>query len=292
MVSLVSSDASTNGERASRLTRMARRRPLSVFFCLAYLIFWVGALPLVLSRTGLGLIPVDVPMTFFFPLTYAPTLAAILTHWLAERDFRVFRLHGSWRRLLLGASAGSLVLIAAVAVIPAVLVVKGSARALHWSVLVSFDSISLVTFLGGPLGEEAGWRGYALPRLQALFGPLKASLLLGVVWAVWHLPLFLTPGYKSATFPVFAVCVICATLIMTFGANLSKFSIAAAVLIHFAFNSAIGLFGGLVAGAQRRTSVTQEVVMPLSLLATAAVVVILTRGRLAARRDPSPAHLF
>lgn len=118
--------------------------------------------PLVLSRTGLGLIPVDVPMTFLFPLTFAPTVAALLTHWLAERDFKVFRLYGCWRRLLLGASAGSVLFIAAIAVIPAVLVVKGSVRALHWNALVSFDSLSLATFLGGPLGGGA-WSGADMP---------------------------------------------------------------------------------------------------------------------------------
>lgn len=55
-----------------------------------------------------------------------------------------------------------------------------------WLILSTFIYIF---FLGGPLQEEFGWRGYALPRLQSRFSALKASVFLGTVWALWHLPL-------------------------------------------------------------------------------------------------------
>ena len=47
--------------------------------------------------------------------------------------------------------------------------------------------------LQGPVGEEFGWRGYALPKLQNKFGPLKASLVIGIIWGIWHLPTFFAP---------------------------------------------------------------------------------------------------
>jgi membrane protease YdiL (CAAX protease family) len=46
----------------------------------------------------------------------------------------------------------------------------------------------------GPLGEELGWRGFLLPFLLKKYSPLKASLILGLVWALWHLPSGLLPG--------------------------------------------------------------------------------------------------
>jgi membrane protease YdiL (CAAX protease family) len=54
--------------------------------------------------------------------------------------------------------------------------------------------VILLSLVSGPLNEEFGWRGYALDRLLLKFGFVKGSLILGFIWAIWHLPWYFTPG--------------------------------------------------------------------------------------------------
>src|SRR5262249_52349042 len=57
----------------------------------------------------------------------------------------------------------------------------------------------IIAIIGGPLLEEAGWRGFALPRLQPRYGPLVGTLILGLLWALWHLPEFLVPAWAKSS---------------------------------------------------------------------------------------------
>ena len=74
----------------------------------------------------------------------------------------------------------------------AIATAQNGAAPFAWIVLVSFMHTLL---LGGPLGEELGWRGFLLPRLLQRHSPLAASLILAVVWALWHAPIDLTAGF-------------------------------------------------------------------------------------------------
>jgi membrane protease YdiL (CAAX protease family) len=60
----------------------------------------------------------------------------------------------------------------------------------------------IMTIIGGPLGEELGWRGFALPYLQEKKSPLFASIIIGIIWGVWHLPQFFTPGTVHNTIAI------------------------------------------------------------------------------------------
>ena len=96
--------------------------------------------------------------------------------------------------------------------------------------------------LQGPLPEELGWRGYALPRLQARFSPARASLILGAIWGLWHLPLFYSSHYGHAAwspwFWHFECQVLATSVVMTWLFNNTRSSTLAAIVFHFTANLA------------------------------------------------------
>ncbi len=105
-------------------------------------------------------------------------------------------------------------------------------------------SFLMIFLFQGPIPEEFGWRGYALPRLTEKFGFMKAALLLGVIWAFWHLPGFFMEGVSQSGMPIIpyfitvvALSVIIAWIYYGTGRNL-----LAALLTHTMFNLSIALF--------------------------------------------------
>jgi membrane protease YdiL (CAAX protease family) len=101
---------------------------------------------------------------------------------------------------------------------------------------------------GGPLGEEAGWRGFALPRLQVRHSPLVASLLLSVIWGLWHVPLHLQ-GVYHGIFPdglpgilLRIVTTIPTTILFTWFFNRTKGNLWLIVLLHTVVNNTAGFW--------------------------------------------------
>jgi membrane protease YdiL (CAAX protease family) len=100
--------------------------------------------------------------------------------------------------------------------------------------------------IGGPLAEEPGWRGTAFPRLRASMSRLRAGLLLGVVWAVWHLPLFFIPGTVQAAFGLLSWGGLLFTLSVVPMALLTGYAyerggVPASMAVHFGVNTTIAL---------------------------------------------------
>jgi membrane protease YdiL (CAAX protease family) len=90
----------------------------------------------------------------------------------------------------------------------------------------------------GPVGEEFGWRGFALPRLLSQYSPLRASLTLGLVHSAWHLPLFFIPGMPQAqtSFPLFTVGVVSIAIFDTALYLRHRANLLLAVLVHLLAN--------------------------------------------------------
>src|SRR5262249_29415351 len=135
------------------------------------------------------------------------------------------------------------------------------------------------------LGEEPGWRGYALPRLQVALGPIIASLVLGCLWSAWHLPLFLINGWTSSPVIVFTLIFTGVSFLMTFGFNLSGSSVVVAVVMHSAFNSCSTLLNGFLKSAEVRKSPSEEVAIAASFLLVEGLIAVFTRGRFGNQQD-------
>ncbi len=104
--------------------------------------------------------------------------------------------------------------------------------------LMTLVNLPLILLLGGPLGEELGWRGYALPVLQDRWGWRAASLVLGLVWGVWHLPLFFIEGTSQAHIPLalFLLSVVAMSVLFAWLIRRTAGSVVAALLLHTAIN--------------------------------------------------------
>ena len=107
--------------------------------------------------------------------------------------------------------------------------------------VASFMGWMVFNFFSGPFAEEAGWRGFALPRLQARYNSLVASLILALFWTLWHVPLAFVSGADQAELGIFGwiiytILVFTITIILTWLYNNTKGSLAVVILAHYAFN--------------------------------------------------------
>jgi membrane protease YdiL (CAAX protease family) len=95
------------------------------------------------------------------------------------------------------------------------------------------------TLIGGQAGEEVGWRGYALPRLAERVGLGAGSVILGVVWALWHLPLFFAPGADTfgQSFPLYLLQVAAVSVAMAWVFANTRGSLVPVMLLHAAVNN-------------------------------------------------------
>ncbi|HLO34031.1 MAG TPA: CPBP family intramembrane glutamic endopeptidase [Anaerolineales bacterium] len=171
----------------------------------------------------------------FLLAVYAPGLSGIFLVW---RHYGLKGLGSFFRRLTFWRAPVPwwlFLLLGIPAIIYAAAAIKGTIGDpfpfASW--ILVFPAL-LQSLLLGPLGEEFGWRGLALPLLQRRFAPFWASLILGAVWAVWHAPAFAMSGTPQSawSFGPFFVGLIAITVIMIPLFNASRGSLLIAILYH------------------------------------------------------------
>jgi membrane protease YdiL (CAAX protease family) len=262
----VASIASAEAESRSRILR-----ELTTYFLLAYGMSLVLWLPVLIGR--------KVSLAFLSLGTFGPTLAALVTHRIFESNWRAVRIWSTLPDLLIGIAMGaSSVLMAAFTA--AFFMTKSGIDRWQWSSLVQILTLFIPNLVGGPLGEEAGWRGFALPRLQRRFDPVTSSLLLGFLWATWHLPLIVARVYDVAWWQ-FTVLTMAASVFLSLGFNRSGGSMLCAIIVHGIYNVATGIIlNDMIGKATLYSNTIQHNVLWLAYGGVAAMICIVTKGRL------------
>ena len=277
------------------------RTQTAVFFVLAYAISWSLWLPAVL-----GGLSSDSPFVVALLLLGAcgPSLAALLLTGLRQGRPGLKGLLGRLLKWRIGLRWYAAVLLGTPVLGLLAVALHDSAGGPHLAFSPALPWVFLpVAFLlglfGGPLNEEIGWRGYALPRLQAERTALISSIVLGTVWCFWHLPLFLLAGTSQSEmpFPAYLACVVALSVLITCLYNGAGGSLVIAVLAHAAFNFTAGVLFPILpvpAGEDASppaASVGADGPAPFliftALLCLAALLVVLLRGRDLSYRRPN-----
>jgi uncharacterized protein len=259
---------------------LIKRYPLLAFFVLAYVITWLAVIPF-----ALGAFPV--PMFPFGPLVAAIIVATVCGGWLGTRSLLLrmvqWRAAPHWY-------AFALLLPAAVALGAAYIsvVVFGAADPTS-SILAALPGLipafvlMMLNPLQGSMGEEPGWRGFALPRLLANRAPLVTSLVLGVLVAGWHAPLFVAGLYANAWTHI--LFIVSTTVLYTLLYTGTGGSVLLAMVFHTGWNlmPEIVLFSSF-SGAQLQQAFT---LYTLGGIAVSILVTILAWRRLT-RFQPLP----
>ncbi|GAA0720515.1 type II CAAX endopeptidase family protein [Dactylosporangium roseum] len=273
-----------------------RKHPLLAYFVLSYGLTWLCWIPYVLSETGLGLLPIRypeilgssqtlgvLPGAYLGPITAAFIVTAVvdgrpgLRRW-AKRLVR-------WRvslRWYLG-----IVLVVPVVAVVSTFPVPGALddfRIPGATVFLMYIPLLVMQFLTTGVAEEPGWRDFAQPRLQARYGPLAGSLILGPLWGAWHLPLFFSewagwPDVNWLTAAEFVGSAVPLSIVMTWVFNRTDESLPLIMLFHANINTVYSLAWGEVFPS---LDVFSDSLHSLAIgsAVTAVGLLIATRGRL------------
>lgn len=230
------------------------RNPVTVYFLLTVTLTWLIWLPAVILLTDGFQSPVKTTGMAMLWMTVAQTAGALMPSLVAfflvrklegkNAGSSIFRRYKRWR-------TGFDWWVAAILVVPgltvcAVLIdVFGLNKGIPSNSILAqylesmgpgglammFPVLLATGMISSPLLEEYGWRGFALPRLQRSMSALWSAMLLGLVWGLWHLPIWLAYG---SDIPVYLLLIIGHSVIMTWIYNSTGGSMLMAMLVHAA----------------------------------------------------------
>ena len=226
-----------------------KKHQLISFFVLSYIIMYGVMFGYIFLNPGQPLQPWSLVWAVGI---FSPTISAVFLSWVIGGAAEVKRLLSGFTRWKVGFGwyFAALFLLLGPLVIALVYIALGHPPVgLQPGVTVTaFLGIILFQFFSGPLGEETGWRGFALPRLESKYNALVSSLILGVIWTFWHLPFFYLTGATQVgiPLPIYLFLVLTITLYLTWLYNNTRGSLVITTLAHFTYNLSSTLIAGVV----------------------------------------------
>jgi len=224
----ITPDDGTTGPARSN---WAARHDLVLFFVLAYLLSWV-LWPLVILN------PTSTPLVPFGPLIAAVVVSLLAGGrrelWALLRQLTRWRVHPIWYVIALLGPLGVAGVAAALAIAAGAPMQRSGAYTNLGAVGYTF--LSTIIVVG--LFEEVGWRGFALPRLERRLDAIWAALVLGVLWALWHLPELISDPTRQRPPLQFLVWVLALSVIFTWLYNSTNGSLPIVIICHAAIDTA------------------------------------------------------
>jgi membrane protease YdiL (CAAX protease family) len=214
-----------------------------VFLILAFALSWF-IWPFVLAN------PESTPMLPYGPIIAAFIVLALARGWAGVRDLLVSIVR--WR---VGLQWYAVALLLPVAITLVALYLDAlfggpSPTAADFAGWYTLPLVFLsTTLINGPFTEVPGWRGFLLPRLQSNYTPLVASLIVGGIWASWHLPLLLSDPTGQRPPLQFFVLVVAQSVAFTWVYNGTRGSVLLVILMHGSANTIIKFLGPIVLGS-------------------------------------------
>jgi membrane protease YdiL (CAAX protease family) len=244
---------------------------------------WLAWSPVVLGLDGLKIVPISAPFPLFSCIaTLGPFFGCFIAHRLKTGNWRAVRLlparPDGWLWLVLGPL---LVLMAFFLVFPA-FVSKGSPTHWYWHPAVLLGlwlPMFNYNLFGGPLFEEFGWRGFLQVHLQGIMPPWVAGICVGVMWALWHAPLFLL-SWSSSSPSTYVLILAGVSILMAFAFNSSGRAVVVAIVMHSAFNASSRFLGPFLDGTLTRERPSGEMFIAFAFLTIGVLAIAFTRGRL------------
>lgn len=140
-----------------------------------------------------------------------------------------------------------------------------------------------IVLIVSPLGEEPGWRGFALPRLQQCYGSIRGTAILGLLWSTWHLPNALFGGYTATSFSLFMLATFATAFIYTWVYNRTGGSILLMMLLHSALNTNSNLIVRMLPEYAQPDPTALFALFALTYSVVAVLITLMTRGTLGYR---------